>query len=507
VTSDYKIQVNKPIPDVFPVTYIGFINDDDESVLTSPPVFTTSASIGSPPGFYDIYTSGATAPNYNIRYPTQLPKLEITSQPVLTVTFAPESRGYGEENPKPESLTFLYSGFQAGDNEHNYTLTEHPKFERYSNRALLEDALPGDNYRIFLTPGSDEKYHVQTEDGRLTITKAPMRVTIPDVNINEGDAYPKPFKFTYNSSDFKLGEDESIIEHPPIVDVDVSTERMFEKDLILTNVNDDPRYIFEATPAKLYIRPLNYVETYGNAPFDFPVPAGLTAVSNKPNIVEVEKKKDEEDKWTATIKNSSGVQPVTITINTSPLTEFWVTVNKKDLYVWVNDTTRMQGKANPEFKINYHGFVFDDNPTVIQRPLQAVSVAKPHDYPQKFEITFDTPAASTAENYNLLLGRKPGSSVVERAYLEILPGHSLPTAFSPNGDNINDIWPWVEDPNDPDSKIDIKIFNRVGLLIYQGNTGWDGKYNNSYVLPGVYFFIANYQGAEYSGTVEVIRTK
>jgi gliding motility-associated-like protein len=68
----------------------------------------------------------------------------------------------------------------------------------------------------------------------------------------------------------------------------------------------------------------------------------------------------------------------------------------------------------------------------------------------------------------------------------------IPNVFTPNGDNINDIlkakaYPFVE-------KIDIKIYSRAGNLIYQTEDheiNWDGKYNNNYVSPGIYYYICD----------------
>ena len=58
------------------VTYSGFKNGEDESVLTIKPTVTTTATASSSPGTYDINVSGAEAQNYSISY----------NKGVLTVT-------------------------------------------------------------------------------------------------------------------------------------------------------------------------------------------------------------------------------------------------------------------------------------------------------------------------------------------------------------------------------------------------------------------------------------
>lgn len=52
----------------FTVSYDGFVNGDDASVLTKQPVVTTQATEDSPVGNYSITVSGAEAANYSFNY-------------------------------------------------------------------------------------------------------------------------------------------------------------------------------------------------------------------------------------------------------------------------------------------------------------------------------------------------------------------------------------------------------------------------------------------------------
>jgi len=76
-------------------------------------------------------------------------------------------------------------------------------------------------------------------------------------------------------------------------------------------------------------------------------------------------------------------------------------------------------------------------------------------------------------------------------------GYDVFNSFSPNNDNINDIF----DFNDWMIKgIDVEIFNRWGQQVYHwsGADGyWDGRSYNGEKLPaGVYFYIMNAQGVD-----------
>jgi len=72
--------------------------------------------------------------------------------------------------------------------------------------------------------------------------------------------------------------------------------------------------------------------------------------------------------------------------------------------------------------------------------------------------------------------------------------------FTPNGDGINDVFMpgWH-----------LKVYNRNGILLYEGSTGWDGKYQGQLVSKDTYYYVMDYlteSGAKFKdGYVMVIR--
>jgi len=56
--------------------------------------------------------------------------------------------------------------------------------------------------------------------------------------------------------------------------------------------------------------------------------------------------------------------------------------------------------------------------------------------------------------------------------------------FSPNADGVNDVFMkgWQ-----------IKLYNRNGILLYEGNDGWDGIYKGQVVSKGVYYYIVYFK--------------
>ena len=91
------------------------------------------------------------------------------------------------------------------------------------------------------------------------------------------------------------------------------------------------------------------------------------------------------------------------------------------------------------------------------------------------------------------------SEVSNRICVENCPFYALPNAFTPNGDGANDIYgPF---PYRFIERIDLKVFNRWGGLVFQTNDpdiNWDGSSTNGKVLPdGVYHYVCKvFENAE-----------
>lgn len=67
--------------------------------------------------------------------------------------------------------------------------------------------------------------------------------------------------------------------------------------------------------------------------------------------------------------------------------------------------------------------------------------------------------------------------------------YEIPNVFTPNGDNFND--KLIARTSGQVEKVDMKIFNRYGVLVFQTDEpriNWDGTYKGKIVSPGVYFY-------------------
>lgn len=79
--------------------------------------------------------------------------------------------------------------------------------------------------------------------------------------------------------------------------------------------------------------------------------------------------------------------------------------------------------------------------------------------------------------------------------------YEIPNVFTPNGDNINDRL--VAKTTGLVDKIDFRLFNRNGLLLFKTadpRINWDGTYKGKIVSPGVYFYECDVFENRVSGT-------
>lgn len=82
-------------------------------------------------------------------------------------------------------------------------------------------------------------------------------------------------------------------------------------------------------------------------------------------------------------------------------------------------------------------------------------------------------------------------TVCQQVSAIVNPLYDVPTAFSPNGDGVNDIW---EIKGFGIIHYDMKVFNRWGQLMFQSNDirlGWNGRFNGAIQPMDAYAFVLN----------------
>ncbi len=193
---------------VFSVSYSGFVNGQDSSLVTGALAFTCLDSNSVPvdtntvAGVYPIHVlTPQTASNYTIGCVDGT--LSVT-QAVLTVSADPQSRLYGTTNPV---LTVTYSGFANGEGTN--LLSGQPDL---GTAASLPS--PVGSYDIVVGPGSlsATNYSFSLSNGTLTVGKALLTVTADNQNRLYGQTNPV---FTVQYSGFVDNDTASVLGGAP----------------------------------------------------------------------------------------------------------------------------------------------------------------------------------------------------------------------------------------------------------------------------------------------------
>ena len=117
-----------------------------------------------------------------------------------------------------------------------------------------------------------------------------------------------------------------------------------------------------------------------------------------------------------------------------------------------------------------------------------------------------TPAVDI--HYQLFLTGIGNCSVSDTINITVLKTPEIPTAFSPNGDGINDTWVIKYLNSYPGATVD--VFDRDGQPVFHSegyNINWDGTFNGKPLPIGTYYYIINPKNgrALMSGPITIIR--
>lgn len=240
----------------FNISYSGFVNGEDESVLTNKGITTTNATSKSDVGNYDVIVSGVTADNYEAICDTGV--LNIRKAPL--VVFANTLyRTYGDDNP---IFTLKYEGLK---NEETF-----PQMIRDVNITTGATKLSDvGEYEIVISGGEARNYEVTNYiNGKLVVTKAPLVVTANNVGKIYGDDNPD---FDYSCVGVKNGDDETAIfvTKPALTCVADKNSNVGEYNIEVSgasSVNYEISYesgILYVNKRELFVSTKNYTRIYG----------------------------------------------------------------------------------------------------------------------------------------------------------------------------------------------------------------------------------------------------
>lgn len=181
------------------VEYEGFVNNESKEVLDVEPTVSTTATVQSKAGTYDIRVSGGRATNYALTY--QNGQLSITPRP-LKAFVGNYERPYGQNNP---AFTIEYEGLAGNDT--GESLTTKPMA-----RTAATTTSDVGTYIVEVTGGYSPNYTLSYESGTLTIVKAEQTFTWDQdlTNLKVGDQVELkatassnlPISFTMDSDNY-----------------------------------------------------------------------------------------------------------------------------------------------------------------------------------------------------------------------------------------------------------------------------------------------------------------
>ena len=233
----------------FNISYSGFVNGENESVISTLPTVSTTATKTSKVGEYPISISGCVASNYKFVYEPGV--LTITKAP-LSAKVKDATKVYGTQNP---AFTIDYNGLK--NDEEKPAWTPVPTFQtdatQKSNVGLYDvEAINGVpvNYELVnITPGT------------LSIIPAPLTIKANDATRKYYSDEPN---FNYTCSGFVNGEDKSVLTTEPTISTSVTKASDVGTYEIKVSGAESKNYSISYTNGTLTITPRTLIASVGN---------------------------------------------------------------------------------------------------------------------------------------------------------------------------------------------------------------------------------------------------
>jgi gliding motility-associated-like protein len=120
---------------------------------------------------------------------------------------------------------------------------------------------------------------------------------------------------------------------------------------------------------------------------------------------------------------------------------------------------------------------------------------------------FATPAANTTFTLHVVSNKGCGSST-DNVLVKVYKKITIPNAFSPNNDGINDRWQINQLNLYPEAYI--SVFNRYGQQVYSNKglyTPWNGTYKGRILPAGTYYYVIDLRmrDLKYTGWVFIVQ--
>ena len=233
----------------FNVTYSGFVNGENESVITSAPTISTTATKTSNVGEYPITASGGSAKNYKLTY--EPGSLTVTKAP-LSAKVNDATKVYGSQNP---AFTIDYYGLK--NNESTPAWTTSPTFQTDATKTSGVGT-----YTVKAVNGVPVNYDLgEIAAGTLSITPAPLTIKANDVVREYFSDNPN---FSYTCNGFVNGDNENVLATIPKLSTTAIRTSSVGTYEIKVGETSSPNYSISFVNGTLTITPRTLIASVGN---------------------------------------------------------------------------------------------------------------------------------------------------------------------------------------------------------------------------------------------------
>lgn len=334
------------------VNYYGFVNGEDEDVITTKPTISTTAGKKSDVGTYPITIDNAKAQNYIFEYEEGI--LTIYKAPLI-IQVKDTTRLYGDANP---IFKLKYTGLK--NDELSPTWIQSPVY--YTEVTSVSNV---GTYDISVKC-EPRNYDANIQSGKITVTKAPLIIRAKNAQRLYYEDNPE---FGYTCIGFKNEDDESVLISQPLLSTDaiktspVGFYSIIPRDAIATNYNlEYMNGLLSVLKRELIIKPVDASRKYGDANPKFSLEykgfvnnEDETVLSIIPSLLTTATAYSNVGTYPITISEDPKAENYTITCKTGELT-----VTKAPLTAKVMNATKIYGYDNPAFTIKYSGLKNDE---------------------------------------------------------------------------------------------------------------------------------------------------
>ena len=333
----------------FSISYSGFVNGENENVITTAPTVSTTATKTSDVGEYPITISGGSANNYEFTYEPGV--LTITKAP-LTAKVNDETKQYGKNNP---AFTISYAGLKNGETA--------PKWKEALKIETTATKTSDVGFYDITATGIATNYSLSAiNKGILSVTQAPL-------TIKAGNATRKYFEtepsYTFSCTGFVNDDNVGVLTKVPSFTTDATQTSNVGKYKITPNGAEAKNYAIsyeqgELTITKRQLKATSHCSRlYGEENPSLPIEYSGFVNNETENVITT------LPLATTTAKKTSSVGEYPIALSGGEATNYEfvyvpgvLTITKASLSAKVKDVTKVYGTQNPTFSIlsiDYYG--------------------------------------------------------------------------------------------------------------------------------------------------------